>query len=432
MALKDALQHVVPAKQNTTRKGEAIVLDGGLAKHLFALALVAGAGMVVLFCGAAAVPLAAQATHQTLVRFDQRHGSYPYATLVQAADGNFYGTTSQGGHQTCEPPAGGGCGLIFKITPEGKLTPVHGFNGTNGAFPFAKLVQATDGNLYGTTSGGGNQSCQDGCGTVFKITLGGTLTSLHSFDDTDGYYPTVLLQADDGNFYGTTYLGGTDSTGTVFRITSEGELTTLHNFQQTTDGFGPNALIQATDGNLYGTAQSGGLNTGGTFFKITLGGVFTRLWNFDNNASPSAGLVQASDGDFYGVTLGDGTYGGGTFYKITSEGAITILRNFKAGDPENPYAGLIQATDGDFYGTSVYGGSTNCLAGCGTVFRLNAKGRLNILYSFDRTNGYYPAGGLVQATDKTFYGTTVYGGGNQSCQDGCGTVFSLSLGLGHD
>src|SRR5262249_52670341 len=149
-----------------------------------------------------------------------------------------------GGAATSFCPAG--CGTIFKITPGGKLTTLHSFDEMDGATPEATLVLATDGNFYGTTfGGGGSNGCLGGCGTIFKITPGGTLTTLHRFDGTDGKFPGALVQASDGKFYGTNGAGGANTgacgsggCGTVFKITAGGTLTTLHNFDFA-DGFSP-------------------------------------------------------------------------------------------------------------------------------------------------------------------------------------------------
>jgi uncharacterized repeat protein (TIGR03803 family) len=159
-------------------------------------------------------------TFATLHSFDNTDGSLPEAGLLLAANGNFYGTTLSGGAH--------GFGTVFEITAGGTLTTLYSFNLTDGAYPEAGLVQATDGNLYGTTREGGSSSgCIGGltCGTVFEITLGGTLTTLHKFDGTDGQNPTAaLLQATDGSFYGTTQWGGVGTScgvvtcGTVFKL----------------------------------------------------------------------------------------------------------------------------------------------------------------------------------------------------------------------
>ncbi len=174
---------------------------------------------------------------------------------MQGRDGNFYGTTPRSPYTD---------GTVFKITPSGTLTTLHTFDGTDGNNPQAGLVLATDGNFYGTTYSGGTSSyCGGGCGTVFKMTPSGSLTTLHSFSGTDGYNVEAgLVEGSDGNLYGTTVNGGAQNDGVVYKITPSGTLTVLHSFcSQTgcTDGAYPKAaLIQATDGNFYGTASAAG------------------------------------------------------------------------------------------------------------------------------------------------------------------------------
>ena len=167
------------------------------------------------------------------------------------------------------------------------LTTLYSFTGTtaDGAFPNTKLVQGSDGNFYGTTNGSSNQ---DGSvnvnGTVFSITPAGVLTLLHNFTDTGKYgsQPAGLVQGSDGNFYGVTTRDGSSNVGTVYSITPGGVLTTLHNFTGTgTDGEVPqSALVQGSDGNFYGTTSGGGSNSDGTIFSITPAGVLTTLYNF--------------------------------------------------------------------------------------------------------------------------------------------------------
>jgi uncharacterized repeat protein (TIGR03803 family) len=189
-------------------------------------------------------------------------GGYPVAGLVQGSDGNFYGPTSAGG--------GHNLGTVFKITPSGTLTTLYSFAGSDGEFPFAGLVQGSDGNFYGTTEQGGANDQ----GTVFKITPSGTLTTLYSFAGSDGAEPFAgLVQGSDGNFYGTTQLGGlgpcTGGCGTVFKITPSGALTTLYSFAGS-DGANPDAgLVQGSDGNFYGTTHQGGANNVGTVFRLS-------------------------------------------------------------------------------------------------------------------------------------------------------------------
>src|ERR1022692_1853568 len=366
-------------------------------------------------------------------------GGGPQAGLVQAANGDLYGTTFFGGTN--------GQGTVFKITQGGTLTTLYSFcsqtNCTDGAAPFAGLVQAANGDLYGTTASGGANNGE--YGTVFKITPGGTLTTLYSFcsqtNCADGAYLVAgLVQAANGDLYGTTWFGGTNGQGTVFKITPGGTLTTLYNFcSQTncTDGDPPIAgLVQAANGDLYGTTSGGGNLGWGTVFKITPSGTLTTLYGFcsqtncADGGAPDAGLVQAANGDLYGTTYGGGNLGWGTVFKITPSGTLTTLYGFcsqtNCADGGAPDAGLVQAADGDLYGTASSQGANSY---GGTVFKITPGGTLTTLYSFCSesgcTDGQYPYAGLVQDTNGDFYGTTTQKGGAAS-----GTVFSLSVGLG--
>ena len=298
---------------------------------------------------------------------------------------------------------------------------------TDGDTPRGGLIQATDGNLYGTTNDGGS----NGFGTVFKITPSGTLTTLYNFcsepDCPDGTYPeTGVIQATDGNFYGTTG-------STVFKITPSGTLI----FDVAVDGV-PNGLIQASDGNFYGTTYGGGANSDGTVFKITpSGGTLTTLYSFCSKGTyPDctdgdvlyAGLVQGADGNFYGTTTNGGANSAGTVFKITPSGKFATLYSFCSQpyctDGSNPEAGLIQATDGNFYGTTPIGGAYK--HHWGTVFKITPGGALTTPHSFgkDRALGNGPVG-LMQATNGNFYGMTHTGGTSDD-----GTIFRLSVGLG--
>ena len=391
--------------------------------------------VVVLVFGVVATPWAQAQTFKTLHSFDVTDGQYPEAGLVQGTNGDFYGTTYFGGTGTA---CFSGCGTVFKITPSGALTTLHSFDITDGSWIIAGLVQGTNGDFYGTTfEGGASDNCFDGCGTIFKITPSGTLTTLHSFNFyTDGASPEAgLVQGTNGDFYGATEEGGANGYGTVFKITPSGTLTTLHSFD-VTDGANPLAgLVQATNGRFYGTTGGGGTSTAcfsgcGTVFKITPSGALTTLHSFDNTdgANPYAALVQATNGDFYGTTYFGGTgtacfSGCGTVFKITPSGALTTLHSFDNTDGANPYAALVQATNGDFYGTTGEGGAN----GYGTVFKITPSGTLTTLHTFAGypTDGGTPVAGLVQATNGKFYGTTFQGGAN-----GDGTVFSVSVGLG--
>jgi len=374
-----------------------------------------------------AVPAGAQ-TFNTLASFNGTDGSSPdHLSLVQATDGNLYGTTQTGGTN--------GQGTVFKITTGGTLSTLYSFcslpSCTDGASPDAGLIQATDGNFYGTTVNGGAYTY----GTVFKITTGGTLTTLHSFcaqvngggHCTDGANPHApLIQAANGNLYGTTNQGGANGDGAVFEITTAGTFTLLHSFAGT-DGMAPwGGVIQAANGNFYGTTQSGGASGNGTIFNMTAAGKLTTLHSFDgtHGSQPLGWLVQAANGTFYGTTEYGGTHNQGTVFKMTSGGTITTLYSFcaQAGCADGAIgdAGLVLATDGNLYGLANGGGANSA----GTIYKLTTGGKLTTLHSFDTTNGGRPVGGLVQDTNGTFYGLAGGGGANSD-----GTVFSLSIGL---
>jgi uncharacterized repeat protein (TIGR03803 family) len=329
------------------------------------------------------------------------------------------------------------CGSVAMAASAQTFTVLHSFNNADGSNPIAGLIQSTDGNFYGTTYlGGANSTCVGGCGTVFKITSEGTLTTVYNFCSqsgcTDGNTPEAgLIQATDGNFYGTTEYGGATNGGTVFLITPTGALTTLYNFCSQSgcrDGINPNGgLVQGTDGNFYGTTQFGGISDDGTVFKITASGTLTTLHSFagTDGTVPAATLVQGTDGNFYGTTEKGGAYMRGSVFKITQGGMLTTLYSFcrpeSCGGGEYPYAALVQGTDGNFYGTTAEGGDLGLY---GTVFKITSSGQLTTLFSFcpgrDCKEGSAPTAPLVQATDGYFYGTTFAGGTNS-----VGTLFKI-------
>jgi uncharacterized repeat protein (TIGR03803 family) len=347
-------------------------------------------------------------------------GENPEAGLVQGSDGNFYGTTTGRGTKPT-----GHYGAVFQISTNGALISLYSFTGGNdGANPQAGLVQGSDGKFYGLTSGGGTSSD----GTVFQISTNGALTSLHSFTAGDeGSDPQgALVQGSDGNFYGTTYGSGTYGSGTVFKISTKGAVTGLYSFTGGNDGANPNGLVQGSDGNFYGTTGGGGTNGGGTVFKISTNGSLTTLYSFTGGTDgrwPFSALVQGSDGYLYGTTLYDRTNNNGTVFKISTNGAFTSLYSFTgANDGANPN-GLVQGSDGNLYGTTSDRGTYGSGAGgYGTVFQISTNGVFTTLHSFTGGNdGANPAGGLVQGSDGNFYGTAAGGGTH-----GNGTVFKMS------
>lgn len=314
-------------------------------------------------------------------------GDYPVAGLLLGKDGNFYGTTLMGGNEGCDFPQG--CGVIFKITPKGVYTVLHTYTAADlAAGPVGGLIQASNGAFYG--DGG----LDNGGMAVYKITSAGTYTEVASWVlSTAGHPYGGVIQGADGLLYGTTAMGGTgscnDGCGTVFKIQTNGKkMVILHSFNAT-DGLEPIAgLLQAADGNFYGTTAYGGTKASyadceaingysmcGTLFKITSGAVFTPLYNFCPEAGcfdgthPFGTLIQATDGNLYGTTnQGGALLGNGTIYQWnpTSQ-TYSTLYTFSGND--DTMAGLVQATNGKFYGTNYYGGnSTNCSYGCGAIF----------------------------------------------------------------
>jgi uncharacterized repeat protein (TIGR03803 family) len=380
---------------------------------------------------AAAFSLAVRAqaqTFDTLVSFDGTNGYGPYAGLTQATDGNFYGTTNQGGAGIgCTL----GCGTLFKITPAGALTTLHSFGGSSGIAPYSAPVQATNGDFYGTTAGGPGRN---GFGTIYKITAEGELSTLEVFDYYNGGNARgSLIQATDGSLYGTSIADGINGGANIFRVTPSGTLTTVADFANVAGaGSIPVAgLVQVANGDFYGTTEAGGTGNGacgagcGTVFKVTPGGALTTIYSFAQlGYGPTSPLVQGTDGNFYGTTVyyGNGFNGCcGTIFKITPTGTMTMLYWFSGSNGAYPYAGLIQATDGNFYGTTELGGANNL----GTIFQITPQGTLTTLHSFDSTDGAAPYSGLIQDTDGSFYGTTSAGGTNND-----GTIFKLSMGFG--
>jgi uncharacterized repeat protein (TIGR03803 family) len=407
---------------------------------------------------ATAIPSRAQ-TFTTLASFDETDGVDPWnASLTQGRDGNLYATTTEGGtNADCYEGQYYGCGTVFKVTLAGVLTSLHSFcappNCADGAEALEGVVLAVDGNFYGTTFAGGNNSE----GTFFKITPGGNLTTLYSFcaqnNCADGGGPVGLVQGRDGNFYGVTEDGGANGlSGTVYKITAGGKLTTLYNFcsqNQCSDGAHPVAnLIQAADGNFYGVARDGGYyrtvcndTPCGTVFKITPEGKLTTLHIFcpgkygcPGGGAPYGPLVEAADGDFYGTTLYAGANGAGTVFKVTREGKFKALYSFcsqpSCADGSSALGGLVHATDGNLYGTTFWGGAN----GAGTLFRITPDGALTTLYSLcseaNCADGGNPQAGLIQATDGNLYGMALSGGTNTCWNESCGTIFKLDMGLG--
>jgi uncharacterized repeat protein (TIGR03803 family) len=281
-------------------------------------------------------------------------GQFPYGGATLGFDGALHGTTHSGGTS--------GAGTVFKITPAGKITTQWSFDNLNDdSVPLYPLLQGQDGNYYGVSVGEYNGQY----GAFFKVTAAGVLTTLADFDFTNGDLPNLPAQGTDGNFYGTTELGGSLDEGVIYKITPSGAITVLHNFTgYPGDGNVPvGQLVQANDGNFYGVTYKGGTYNQGTIFRITAKGVYTLLHSFQyvspvlDGAFPFAGLILGSDNNLYGTTSQGGTHGNfGTIYKITTAGTETVVYNFCAvagcADGFSLQVPLAQHTNGKFYGST--------------------------------------------------------------------------------
>ncbi|WP_395736525.1 choice-of-anchor tandem repeat GloVer-containing protein [Prosthecobacter sp.] len=348
------------------------------------------------------------------------YGSSCQAGLIQGVDGNLYGVTSTGG-------SGGGNGTVFKVTTSGTFTSLASFTGTTGtvigATPLAALVQGSDGNLYGTTSAGGSGTS---LGSVFKITTAGVFTSLFSFTGTTGSFlgsspQAALVQASDGTLWGSTSGGGTNSVGTLFKTTTSGTFTSIRSLVSSSDGSTPiGALKLHSDGNFYGICNSGSTQSRGSVFSYNpTSSTFTRLYSFVVSPAYFKNLIQASDGNFYGGTA-NGNAGFNSVFKLTPAGVLTTLASFTSNSFAAPY--LLQGADGNLYGAVPTEGTY------GQLFKLTTSGSKTTLVSFTNTSGSFPGSapitGLMQDTDGTLFGTTSSGGTG----GGFGTAYKVTTG----
>jgi uncharacterized repeat protein (TIGR03803 family) len=382
-------------------------------------------------------------------------GGRPSASLIEDNDGNLYGTTSVAGAEDCMF----GCGTVFKIAPDMTETILYAFTGANrkrgtddGAYPTAALIADASGNLYGTTSEGGDTRCGHGtngrgCGTVFRVAPGGAETVLHQFTGTsDGAFPYArLLIGADGDLYGTAEEGGTakhrGGPGTVFKMALNGKTKVLYAFKGHKNGSAPiTNVIEDSAGNLYGTTADGGSKCGsvgcGTVFKITLDGNESVLHAFkggSDGAFPQGELIVDGSGNLYGTTYAGGgssacNNGCGTVFKVEPNGHESVIYAFQGGsDGAAPTAGLSADTAGNFYGTTESGGDSACVDGCGTVFEVVNGTSERMLYALTGgADGYSPVGGVIVDASGNIFGTTTIGGENNCSGGGCGVVFKLS------
>ncbi len=406
-----------------------------------------------LACAAITFSLAVCAQAQTvtdLANFNGQTGDGPFGSVMQATNGRFYGTTVAGGIYRS--------GNVFEVTSGGDLRVLYSFCAkplgdecTDGASAIWAPVLASDGNLYGVTTAGGsnagdyNGDDDPGSGTIYKLTLGGKLTTLYTFCRStpcvDGQGPTGLIQGSDGNFYGTTTTGGRFKEGAIFKITPEGKFTELYSFcsqSNCVDGERPNfPPLQGIDGNFYGATSTGGSTGAGVVYELTASGSYTVLYNFCSygsghcpGGSVPTNIVQDANGNLFGTTEfgGNSETGGnagvGIVFEITSTHKYSVLQSFDS-TQGSALGGLMIANDGNLYAATI--GDEFGTNG-GTIIEITPAGVAKTLYTFGEcgSTGYNPVSTLFQGTDGTLYGMTAYGG--NGC-GGYGTIYSVSNGL---
>ena len=313
-----------------------------------------------------------------------------------------------------------------------KFVLLHTFKGADGAAPIADLARDASGNLYSATVFGGSR----GTGTVFELEHSGKGRVLHSFTGgSDGQGPASGLLLHGGALYGTASGGASGQYGSVFKLPPTGKLAVLHAFAGSPgDGANPSStLIADSKNNLFGTTYSGGTLNYGSVYKLDASGQETVLYSFaggPDGTYPSS-LVRDSSGNFYGVTQSGGDLacappvGCGTVFKLDPKGRMSILHSFTGPDGANPSGGLTPDGAGNFYGTTLAGGSFDQ----GTVFVLNINGKERVLLNFSGgSDGGRPSGALTRDANGDFYGAATYGGNITSyCPFGCGVIFKLKL-----
>jgi uncharacterized repeat protein (TIGR03803 family) len=385
------------------------------ARFVGVAASLAGLLFALLLSG----PVQAQSGH-ALYSFDSlQDGYYPSAGIIRDPAGNLYGTTWYGGAYDW--------GTVFKLSPVGVKTTLYSFHGNpDGIIPMTALIRDEAGNLYGTTSGGGTF----GGGTVFKLSPAGKETVLHSFDPaTEGASPSDLIRYN-GTFYGTTYLNGPADAGAVFKMDAGGGVTTLYFFTGGTggtDGANPNGITPDGSGNFYGTTFYGGSNGWGTVFKLDAAGNETVLFSFNYGSNttvgsnPPAGVVLDPQGNLYGTTENGGSFhDAGVLFKMDQAGNETVLHTFYMVPTDGgvPESSLIRDAQGNLYGATAFGGTY----GYGTVFKYDTAGNETVLHSFDGRDGEYPLGNLAMDAHGNIFGVCQQGGSKKNL----GTVFVVT------
>ncbi len=427
---------------------------------------IAGAFAIAILMIVAATQVEAQ-TFTVLHQFTGgADGSSPYGGLSLDRSGNILGTATYGANQSCADSYGVGCGTLFKLTRSGSgwlFSPLYAFQGGNdGANPAANLTIARDGTVYGTTNGGGGGNCTDstfsthGCGTVFRmrpmpnrctsVLCAWNETVLYRFTGgADGNNLLGQLAVDAaGNVYGTTAEGGAYGGGEAFQLAPAGSSWTksaIHTFGSASDGLNPTGgLTLGPDGDLYGNTiySADGLcsfTSCGTLYQLTPSGSGWSeniLYVFhcgSDGCGPQPALIFDPAGNYYGTSMGEPN---AVFQMSPSNGGwnFSAVHDFDFGGLQSLFGSLAMDAAGNLYGASYYGNSSNCVYGCGTVFKLTpSQGgwTYTLLYQFTGgADGGHPYGGVVVDADGNVYGTTTDGGANNCEYSGCGTLWKIT------
>ncbi|HEX7846613.1 MAG TPA: choice-of-anchor tandem repeat GloVer-containing protein, partial [Chitinophagaceae bacterium] len=377
----------------------------------------------------------ATSTYTKLKDFEATNGIHSLGSLVQANNGKLYGMTARGGSSDA--------GVIFSLDPStSNYTKLKNFEAPDGIHPAGSLMQASDGKVYGMTS---NYGLYNGGGVIFSFDpSSSTYTKLRVFspDNNNAYAYTYsngalpygsLMQANNGKLYGMTLSGGGndllgDGAGVIFSFDpSNSTYTKLKDFDSYSNGVSPyGSLVQASDGKLYGMTNRGGSQAGGVIFSFNPStNAYTKLKEFDytnriDGRSPYGSLVQASNGKLYGMTREGGSDDGGVIFSFDpSTSTYTKVKDLNYTDGRFPYGSLVQASNGKLYGMTVWGGSNDL----GVIFSFDPSSfTYTKLKDFDGTNGANPYGNLMQASDGKLYGMTAWGGNNNG-----GVVFSFDF-----
>jgi uncharacterized repeat protein (TIGR03803 family) len=392
-----------------------MALSSSMRRRLLVLMIVIGTGLAV-----ASLPL----TPSLVARFEVVHvfgggadGDYPFTELIQAADGALYGTTPRGGR---------GAGTAFRLGLAGDFAVVADFDPHSpvGAYPYAALMQSADGGLYGTTTAGGAH----GKGAVFRLDSHGPV-ALHAFlpEDPAGCFPRApLRQARDGFLYGIGESCGRADLGAIVRVGPGSAVSLVHSFGDILDdGATPiSELLPAVDGNIYGTTSAGGAFGLGTIFRVSPAGQYEVLHSFrgDDGSDIEAGLVQAPDGSLWGAAAAGGPSGSGVLFRFVPGKGVMVVHAFsgqKNADGAVPLGHLVAARDGFFYGTTQRGGRFDR----GTIYRLAPDGSFALVHTFSGLDGAHPAAALVETTDGRLFGVAADGPG----QSGHGLVFAVTV-----